>query len=109
MYKFNASKTAAVAALALTFMSTLPSFAWGFHPRRNEVVGRDRFINRELNHDRGNLNGHYSQLKREDQAIRRQEQRDFHRNGGHLTWAQDKRLNREENHLQRQINRDYNR
>lgn len=109
MYKFNVSKSAAVAAIALTFMSTLPSFAWGNHARRNEVLGRDNYINREINRDRGQLNGHYSQLKGEQLAIRRQEQRDFRRNGGHLTMGQQRQLNREENHLQRQVNRDLHR
>jgi hypothetical protein len=106
MYKLSTPKAAALAAIAITLMSTLPSFAWGNHPRRAEVLGRDNQINREINRNRGNLGGHYGQLKAEDRSIRRQEQRDFRRNGGYLTRGQQAHLNREENHVQRQIRRD---
>ena len=104
MFKLSTAQVAAVSALALTALSTLPSFAW-CHPREHEVLGRDAHLNRELNHDYGHLNGHFGQLKAEDRSIRRQEQRDFRRNGGFLTAGQDRRLNHEENHLQHQINR----
>ena len=106
MFKVTTPKAAALAALALTLMSTLPSFAWGYHPRRSEVLGRDNHLNREINRNRGNLSGHFGQLKSEDRSIRRQEQRDFRRNGGYLTRGQQAHLNREENHVQRQINHD---
>lgn len=97
---------AALAALALTILGTLPSFAWGFHPRQNEVLKRDNYLRRETNNQRGDLGGHYNQLRREESAIRNQERRDFRRDGGRLTAGQERRLNREENHVQRQINRD---
>ena len=106
MFKISAPKAAALAAVAISLISTLPSFAWSNHPRRAEVIGRDNHINREISNDRGNLSGHYGQLKNEDRSIRRQEQRDFNRNGGYLTRGQQIHLNREENHVQRQINRD---
>ena len=106
MFKVTTPKVAALAALALTVMSTLPSFAWCNHPRQHEVLGRDAHLNRELNHDYGHLNGHFGQLKAEDRSIRRQEQRDFRQNGGYLTRNEDRHLNHEENHLQHQINRD---
>jgi hypothetical protein len=106
MFNLTTPKVATVAALALTVMTTLPSFAWGWHPRRAEVLGRDAHLNREINRDYGHLNGHYGQLKAEDRSIRRQEQRDFRRNGGFLTRGQQAHLNREENHVQRQINHD---
>jgi hypothetical protein len=105
MFKVKTPQVAAVAAFALTFLSTLPSFAW-YHPRQHEVLGRDNHINRELNNDYGHLNGHFGQLRAEDRSIRRQEQRDFRQNGGFLTRGQDRRLNHEENHMQHQINRD---
>jgi hypothetical protein len=76
------------------------------HPGRSQVLGRDANLNRELNEDRGDLSGHYSQLKNEDNSIRRQEQIDAARNGGHITGQEDRQLNREENGLSRQINRD---
>ena len=107
MFKLTTPKVAAVAALAISVMSSLPSFAWGCHPRQHEVLGRDAHLNRELNRDYGRLHGHFGQLKSEDRAIRRQEQRDFRRNGGFLTRGEQMRLNHEENHLQHQINRDF--
>lgn len=76
------------------------------HPRRAEVLGRDAALNRELRSDRGNLDGQFGQLRRQDRNIARQEQFDARRNGGFITPGQEQQLNREENHLQRQINRD---
>ncbi len=77
------------------------------YSRQAEVLHRDRVLNHELNSDRGHLSGKYSVLKREDAAIRRQERSDVYANGGYLTRAQQYQLNREENHLQHQIDRDY--
>lgn len=97
-------------ALGLVLAGTvLPSYAWPFcgnHPRRTEVTRRDNILNREINRDRGDLSGHYGQLKAEDRAIRKQEQRDIRMNGGYLTRGEQHRLNREENSVQRQINHD---
>ena len=76
------------------------------HPARAEVIGRDNNINRKINQDKGDLNGHYSQLKSEDNSIRHQEQVDASRNGGHLTGQEYGQLNREENGLNRQVSRD---
>jgi hypothetical protein len=90
-----------------------PSLAWncnGFvnhHPRRAEVLTRDNIERNELRADRGNLGGHYGQLMHEDRSIRRQEQRDASMNGGHITRGEQNHLNREENRLQRQTNRDF--
>lgn len=97
--------------VALSFCCAAPSFAgyWGQqHPRRAEVLGRDNRINNRINNDRGNLGGHYGQLKNEDRAIRQQEQADARMNGGYLTKGEDRQLNREENQVNRQIRRDYN-
>jgi len=95
-----------VALLAATVM---PANAWCLydHPRRAEVLGRDAAIRRELNYDRGFLGGHYGQLRHEDMAIARQEQRDAFFNGGYITRGEQIHLNREENRLQRRINRDF--
>ena len=76
------------------------------HPRRAEVLGRDANLNNQVQADRGDLSGHYNQLNREDSAIRRQEQADARFNGGYITPGEQKQLNREENHVQNQINRD---
>jgi len=97
-------------ALAM-FGTVLPSFAGGWgqqHPRRAEVLGRDRNINNRLNNDRGNLGGNYGRLKSEDRAIRSQEQADARLNGGYITRGEQHQLNREENHLNSQIRQDYN-
>ncbi len=101
-----------VAALTLGVLinSTTPADAKGGwkarHPRRAEVLGRDNNLNRRINANRGDLGGHYGQLKRQDRAIRRQEQRDARMNGGHITKGEQRQLNREENHVSREIKRD---
>jgi hypothetical protein len=77
------------------------------HPRRAEVLGRDGNINRRLNADRGNLDGHIGQLKREDARVHRQERRDARRNGGHITKGEQHQLNHEENHINQQIRHDH--
>ena len=107
----NILKVTTFAALTLVTVmaSSTPSFAGTFaqnHPRRAEVLGRDRCINNRINANKGNLSGHYGQLEREDASIRRQEQRDAHMNGGYITKGEQAHLNREENRLNRQITRD---
>jgi hypothetical protein len=76
------------------------------HPRRAEVLGRDKNINRRLNKDYGHLDNHYGQLKREDRAIHQQERFDRLARGGTISRGEKRQLNREENQLNRQINRD---
>jgi len=76
------------------------------HPRRSQVLGQDARLNNEINQDKGNLSGQYSNLKSDDQSIRRQEQRDARRNGGHITAQQQAQLDKEESNLQSQINMD---
>jgi hypothetical protein len=76
------------------------------HPRRAEVLHRDNKINNEINNQKGNLGGHYSQLKAEDRAIRHQEQADARANGGFITKGEQRQLNHEENHLQHQVKHD---
>jgi hypothetical protein len=105
------AKAAGISAMSLGVIlcSSVPSYAGTFkqnHPRRAEVLGRDNNQNRQLNRNFGNLGGHYGQLKSEDAGIRRQEQRDARINGGYITKGQQAQLNREENHVERQIQRD---
>jgi hypothetical protein len=76
------------------------------HPRRSEVLDRTGNLNQRINANRGNLDGHYYQLKRADASIRRQEQRDARINGGYITKGQQQQLNHEENRLNNQIKRD---
>ncbi len=100
---------AVVAALGLVVITTCASNAASFaqkHPRRAQVLRRDRGLNREVKADRGSLGGHYGQLNREDASIARQEQHDARMNGGYITKGEQNQLNREENHVQGQINRD---
>jgi hypothetical protein len=101
---------AASTLIALMTLSTTASFAGNWanqHPRRAEVLGRDNRINNRLNSDRGQLGGHYGQLKGEDQAIRQQEQADARFNGGHITKGEQRQLNGEENRVNSQIRNDY--
>ena len=107
----NRRRVALVASFALSVAvgSASASFADNFaqkHPRRAQVLNRDGNLNRNINADKGHLNGHYGQLKREDQSIHRQEQRDARTDGGHITKGEQHQLNHEENHVRRQINRD---
>ena len=82
------------------------TFAYN-HPRRSQVIGDDRSLNRELNHDYGNLGGNYGALKQEDRSIFKQEQADARANGGFITTAQQRQLDNEEAGLQNQINKDF--
>ena len=104
-------KIGATSAMALCMLvsSVLPSFAGRFaqnHPRRAQVLGRTNNLNARANANKGNLGGHYGQIKSEDRGIRRQEQRDARQNGGHITKGEQNQLNREENHVNNQIKND---
>lgn len=101
----NTIKTAVTPMIlvALTFAAAnCSSFAETFaqkHPRRAEVRGRDRNINRRINADRGHLGGQYGHLEHQDRSIARQQRQDARANGGYLTKGQQGQLNREENSL----------
>lgn len=109
------------AAIALgLLLSTVncPSYAWGCFnyqlpsvgyqlPNNGEVLQRDAYLNGEIKHDFGRLDGRFGKLEREDHAIKRQALRDERMNGGYLTPQEQWQLNGEENALQGQINRDY--
>ncbi|MGH9550727.1 MAG: hypothetical protein ACRD3W_15205 [Terriglobales bacterium] len=107
----NSLKIASLATLCVLLGTSAAQArpGWRFdqhHPRRGEVLNRDANLNNRINANRGDLHGHYGQLKREDQAIRHQEQRDARMNGGHITKGEQKQINREENHVNRQIHHD---
>jgi hypothetical protein len=76
------------------------------HPRHAEVAKRDRNLAGQMNKDHGDLSGHYNQLQKQDAAIRKQANADMKANGGHLTKAQQKQLNGEENQLRSEIKAD---
>jgi hypothetical protein len=78
------------------------------HPRREEVNNRLNKLNHRIYVERreGEITAaHASYLHREDRAIRHQERFDAHFNHGHLTKAEQRALNQEENGVSRQIGR----
>jgi hypothetical protein len=80
----------AVTNLSVVLLLSTGSASWARtfaqnHPRRAEVLHRDKNVNSRINANKGNLNGHYGQLKREDASVHRQEQRDARINGGYIT------------------------
>lgn len=117
MFRLNGAikvLTAATLAVAIVF----PAIATGAqaargghpaggHPRRQEVMRRDAYMNRRLSARRGDWGGHYGQLSREDRGIRQQTRQDYRKNGGYLTQGQTKQLNSEENRLRHQMSADY--
>ena len=79
------------------------------HPRVNEV--NQRLNNEQARINRaeaaGKLNPQQANsLEKKEQNIKNQEARDMAKNGGHLTPGEQKRLNHEENHVNRKINKD---
>jgi hypothetical protein len=109
MSKLSRILTLAVAAAALTgFAST--SFAqtqWDKdHPRRAEVNGRLANQNRRIDQERksGQINkAQAHQLHHEDHAIRQEERTMASTNGGHITKAEKRSLNQQENQVSGQI------
>jgi len=104
---------AGMAILGAAYSSVnAPALAWrgqnfdANHPRRAEVLNRTNNLNRRINNNRGNLGGHYNQLKHEDRSIHQQEQRMARNNGGYITKGEQNKLNREENHVNNQIKHD---
>ena len=76
------------------------------HPRRHEVNKRLNNQNRRINEgvEDGKLSqGQAQQLHAEDRAIRQQERADAAQHGGHVTKAEQRQLNQEENATSRQI------
>ncbi len=70
------------------------------HPRRNEV--NKRVDNQRARINEGEKSGKLTpeqaqQLRANDRAIKQQEHADVKANGGHLTRAEQKQLNQEEN------------
>jgi hypothetical protein len=79
------------------------------HPGRDEV--NDRLENQssriENGREDGTLTGNEAQkLHREDRAIRRQERRYARHHGGHISKAEQAKLNREEDRVSSQIHND---
>jgi hypothetical protein len=78
------------------------------HPRREEVNGRLENQNRRINQEvrEGDISGGQAkQLHAEDHAIRQEERTMAKTNNGHITGAEQKALNQQENQVSRQIGR----
>jgi hypothetical protein len=78
------------------------------HPRRDQVNDRLTNQNRRINHElkEGEITKQQAnQLHREDHAIRHEERTMAKFNGGHITKAEQKGLNQQENAVSRQIGR----
>jgi len=96
--------------VGIAFGAVAPSFAGQFqqnHPRRAQVLRRDRNIGGAIGRDRGQLGGNYNALRTEQGGIRQQEQADARANGGYITQQQKQQLNGEENTLHSQVRQDY--
>lgn len=75
------------------------------HPRRAEVLNRannEEKQNNEAAEDGKITKKQAQKLDREDQNIKRQEQRDARKNGGSITKGEQAQLNREENNVNKQ-------
>jgi hypothetical protein len=79
------------------------------HPRRAEVLKRDRNLHRRTENAEKSgkiTEGQAEKLEKEENAIRAQEKADAAANGGHITKAEQRDLNREENKVDRELRRD---
>jgi hypothetical protein len=78
------------------------------HPRRDQVNDRLANQNRRINQEyrEGEITrAQANRLHREDRAIRNEERTMAGFNGGHITGAEQKALNQQENAVSRQIGR----
>ncbi len=76
------------------------------HPRRTQVNGRLNNQNKRINNEEksGQISkGQARQLHGEDHAIRQEERTMASTNGGHITKAEQKSLNQQENQVSQQI------
>jgi hypothetical protein len=100
------------AAIAACFIAVVATQAWAKeapkepHPRRAQVMKRDRHLAGQANKNYGDLSGHYNQIQKQDASIRNQTRADMHANGGHLTKGEQKQINGEETALHNEINAD---
>ena len=98
----------AAASLAVAGSASANPWNW-HHPRRAEVNHRLAFQDRRINHDfrDGRISFHQARyLHGEDRMIRHQERFDARFDRGHVTRADQRALNRDENGVSRQIWRD---
>ena len=112
MTKLSTFLMAGVTALVLGAGVSASAFAdtpWQQnHPRREQVNDRLARQDHRINHEyrEGEISrGQARQLHREDHQVRGEERRMASRNGGHITRGEQVALNRQENHISRQIGR----
>ena len=110
----SVSTKAAVFALAFAMVGTAATGAMAQtnwerdHPRRDQVNDRLQNQNRRINQEvrEGEISkAKASQLYREDHAIRQEERTMSKFNSGHITPAEQKSLNQQENAVSGQIGR----
>jgi uncharacterized membrane protein (DUF106 family) len=100
---------AAVIAVTLGAVATpaLADTKWQKdHPRREQVNNRLKNQNKRIKQERkeGEINkAQAKQLHSEDHAIRQEERTMASTNGGHLTKAEQKSINQQENQVSKQI------
>ncbi|HTB31372.1 MAG TPA: hypothetical protein VK808_05055 [Bacteroidia bacterium] len=106
--KTNKFLTAAT-IVALGLMSTSVFAQSDFdktHPRRAEVNSRLKNQNARVDNkvDNGKMSkGEANKIHAQDHAIHKEEKRDAAANGGHITKAEQKHINHQENHVSREI------
>ena len=111
MFSINARKIATIALVgafaAGIATSAMAETQWDKnHPRRDQVNDRLQNQNRRIHQEvkEGEMSKQQAKkLHREDRAIRNEERRMAARNGGHITKAEQAKLNRQENAVSRQI------
>lgn len=95
--------------IAITAINATAETRWERrHPRRDQVNDRLERQNRRIHHEvrEGELTRDQArQLHREDRAIRHEEHRMASLHHGHITKAEQKALNQQENAVSRQIPR----
>jgi hypothetical protein len=101
--------TVAAVALSLAGLATtsFADTAWQkHHPRREQVNHRLANQSRRIHQERkeGEINGRQAaRMHREDRTIRHEERAMARTNGGHVTKAEQRALNQQENQVSRQI------
>ncbi len=105
--KTSAVLTMALGTLSLTIGTAYAKHEWKEnHPRRTEVNNRLKNENKRIN--QGVKNGTLTQseaqqLRSQDKNIRQEERNMAANNGGHITKAEQKDLNQQENAASKQI------
>lgn len=105
MFKVSGKLASAIILTGLTALAIQSAYAQNSsfdkeHPRRAEVIKREKHEKATTNNDVKNgaltkSQGH--QLNKEDNAIRHEERADAAADGGHITKSEQRQLNRQEN------------